>query len=68
MATKKLQILGNLGAKVYVQNEEPIDAPDGSIWIDLDEELGSYGGFKFTEDYIGDLMDTKLGVIEDGTY
>ena len=36
--TKKIQILGSLGNKVYVQNEEPIDAADGSVWIDLDEE------------------------------
>ena len=24
--------------KVYAQNEEPTDAPDGAVWIDLDEE------------------------------
>lgn len=37
MATKKLQILGNLGNKIYTQNEEPIDAQDGTLWIDTDE-------------------------------
>ena len=35
MKTKKLQILGNLGNKIYTQNEEPIGAADGSLWIDL---------------------------------
>ena len=38
MATKKLQIIGNLGAKVYSQTDEPTDATDGSLWLDLDEE------------------------------
>ena len=23
---------------IYVQNEEPIDAPDGALWVDLDED------------------------------
>lgn len=23
---------------VYVQNDEPVDAPDGSMWLDMDEE------------------------------
>jgi hypothetical protein len=40
MSTKKLQILGSLGNgnKVYVQNDEPENAPDGSLWVDMDEE------------------------------
>lgn len=38
MSTKKLQIIGGLGNKVYVQNEEPTDAADGALWLDLDEE------------------------------
>ena len=29
--------------KIYKQNDEPVDAPDGTIWIDLDAE-GSSGG------------------------
>lgn len=36
MNTKKIQILGQLGEKIYKQNEEPVDAPDGTLWIDLD--------------------------------
>lgn len=35
MSTKKLQILGSLGEKIYKQNEEPVDAPDGTLWIDM---------------------------------
>jgi hypothetical protein len=27
-----------LSNDIYVQNEEPIDAPDGAVWIDTDEE------------------------------
>lgn len=41
MSTKKIQILGNLGEKIYKQNEEPIDAPDGTLWIDMDESDNS---------------------------
>lgn len=26
--------------EVYVQSEEPVDAPDGSIWVDIDEISG----------------------------
>ena len=26
---------------IYIQAEEPTDAPEGSIWIDTDEELGT---------------------------
>ena len=42
MSTKKLQILGELGEKIYKQNDEPIDAPDGTLWIDMDAESGDY--------------------------
>lgn len=38
MATKILQIVGNLGNEVYTQNDEPIDAKDGALWVDLDED------------------------------
>lgn len=44
MAIKKLQILGDLGEKIYKQNEEPMDAPEGAIWIDLDATGGCSGG------------------------
>ena len=27
--------------KIYKQNDEPVDAPDGAIWIDLDAESSS---------------------------
>ena len=43
MSTKKIQILGHLGEKIYKQNGEPTEAEIGSLWVDLDEE-GSYGG------------------------
>ena len=41
MSTKKLQILGQLGDKIYKQNEAPIDAPNGTLWVDLDASDGS---------------------------
>jgi len=30
--------------KIYKQNDEPIDAPDGSLWVDMDEEGGGGSG------------------------
>lgn len=36
MSTKQLQILGSLGNNFYAQNDEPTDAVDGSLWVDLD--------------------------------
>lgn len=44
MSTKKLQILGSFGNKIYAQNEEPVDAAEGSLWVDLDEGEASSGG------------------------
>ena len=38
MSTKKLQVLGSFGNKVYTQNEEPTDAVDGSVWITMDSD------------------------------
>lgn len=39
MSTKKLQILGSFGNKVYAQPDEPTEAVDGSVWVDLDETI-----------------------------
>lgn len=44
MGTKKLQILGELGEKIYKQDEEPVDAPEGALWIDTDAEASAGGG------------------------
>ncbi len=46
MATKKLQILGSLGNKIYTQNEEPTDAPEGALWLDLDEDSQAASGIQ----------------------
>lgn len=27
----------SIGNKIYTQNEEPVDAADGALWVDLDE-------------------------------
>lgn len=29
---------------IYTQDDEPTDAPDGSLWIDMDAEGSSSGG------------------------
>lgn len=35
-------IIANLSdsgdSDIYIQNEEPIDVPDGALWVDLDED------------------------------
>ena len=31
------------GMKIYKQNEEPTNVPDGTLWLDLDEHTGSGG-------------------------
>lgn len=48
------------GNKIYKQNDEPIDAPDGTLWVDLDAEGAegsASGGFiegavLYTEQYL----------------
>lgn len=45
MSTKKIQILGTIGDKIYKQNEEPVNAAEGDLWIDLDEDgIGEVSG------------------------
>ena len=49
---------------VYVQNEEPIDVPDGSLWVDMDEDGSIDGG---TESFVTyDELDTVLHELWDG--
>lgn len=65
MATKKLQILGQLGEKFYKQNEEPENAEIGSLWIDLDEDNTEVSYSKaeidaIMDNYINDI-DTLIG-------
>lgn len=43
-ASAHSDIRGLIGEKVYAQNDEPTDAPEGSAWIDLDEESSGGGG------------------------
>lgn len=33
------QIAAAIQDEIYVQEEEPLEAPDGSLWVDLDEEI-----------------------------
>ena len=63
MSTKKLQILGNLGNKIYTQNDEPVDAVDGSLWIDLDESIGGSSG-KSGGYYIPSILQVDENTIE----
>jgi hypothetical protein len=34
------ELINNGKDEVYVQSEEPVDAPDGAIWVDIDETSG----------------------------
>jgi hypothetical protein len=47
LSTKKIQIIGSLGSggnKIYTQNDEPTNAADGTLWVDLDAEGGAENG------------------------
>lgn len=54
------QYIEDSGNKIYKQNDEPIDAPDGTLWVDLDAEgmEGSVSGGSiegavlYTEQYL----------------
>ena len=50
------------GNKIYTQNNEPIDVPDGSIWIDLD---ANYDGAEETSTVIVDSTLTMSGQAAD---
>ena len=66
MSTKKLQILGQLGEKIYKQNEEPENADVGTLWVDLDAENNTQGSYSKAEidammgSYINDI-NTLIG-------
>ena len=71
MGTKKLQILGQLGEKIYKQDEEPVDAPEGTLWVDTDADSagGSSGGGSKTWKKVAEIKLTSrknyISVTED---
>lgn len=59
MSTKKIQIVsGSLGTSIYTQNEEPVDATDGSLWVDLDEDGENYNGV--TDEQVQNAVNSYL--------
>lgn len=59
MATKKLQILGKFptgSSNIYVQAEEPVDAPDGALWVDLDEASVEEALYETYVEEVDDLL------------
>lgn len=66
MATKKLQILGTLGNNIYVQNEEPENAPENAIWLDLDAP--GHITPELVEAEIQRMADKELEAILNGEY
>lgn len=61
MSTKKIQILGSLGEKIYKQNEEPADAEVGSLWIDLSEDGSKVS---YSKDEIDAIMGNYINDID----
>lgn len=49
MSTKKIQIIGNLGTKIYTQNDEPVGAAEGALWVDLDANGTTSSGGSFSD-------------------
>lgn len=45
-------------SEIYKQDEEPIDAPEGALWIDTDEKSGSNGS---GGDSMPDISDAPEG-------
>lgn len=65
------------GASVFVQEEEPVNAPVGSLWYDTDEEetdapidLSEYAKKDEipTDEHIKALIREALEVVANGTY
>lgn len=42
--------------KIYKQSDEPVDAPDGSLWIDLDEESVATALYQTYVQEVDDLL------------
>jgi hypothetical protein len=42
--------------KIYKQSDEPVDAPDGSLWIDLDEESAAAALYQTYVQEVDDLL------------
>ena len=40
------------GHIAYAQNDEPVDAPDGALWIDMDTEGVVGGGGEISSDFV----------------
>lgn len=54
---------------IYVQNDEPTDAPDGSIWVDLDEEGLPNETTKQTANvYVVDAATTDVTTVDFSAY
>lgn len=64
MSTKKIQIIGSLGERVYVQSEEPVDAKVGTLWVDTDAVVDDMSGSVLSVENGGTGHDS----IEDTTY
>lgn len=54
---------------VYVQDEEPVDALEGAIWVDTDEDgLSSVSGKKSSNVYVVDAATTDITTVDFSKY
>lgn len=47
-------------SEIYKQDEEPIDAPEGALWIDTDESSASGGDNGVSQEYVTEQINTAI--------
>ena len=61
--------LDNIEDNIYIQNDEPIDAPEGSIWIDLDDDgLPSAAKSNAANVYVVDAATADITTVDFSAY
>lgn len=61
--------LEDIEDNIYIQNDEPVDAPENSIWIDLDDEgLSNTPENAVTNIYVVDAATTDITTVDFSAY
>ena len=61
--------LESIEDNIYIQNDEPVDAPEGSIWIDMDADgLSNSQSSSVTNVYVVDAATTDITTVDFSKY